>query len=156
MGQNHTFVAKPLTISQCVLLYKNTEMRIGFGSRDWPWLGADAGPALCLQLCSSPGLRLWPQDLPQPEWQVWAIWSLGLHRGFPVLPPGSYSAQRGWALITVLCGHQAPALPKSHLCLTGSPAPLTLILVYLLCAVSAPTAPSNLFHYIPDMQHGLL
>lgn len=45
---------------------------------------------------------------------------------------------------------QVPPVPY------GSRAPVTLILVYLLCAVSAPTAPSNLFHYIPDTQHGLL
>lgn len=54
MGQSHVFVAKRLTISQCVLFYKNRNMS-GFGS-SVDHSSGHTGSCFRLWLCSSPGL----------------------------------------------------------------------------------------------------
>lgn len=99
VGQSHVFVAKCLTISQCVLSIKNRKMS-GFGSRVDHGSG-DAGSCFLLWLCSSPGLC--PSLAPgrDPAQMVGVTEQLSLLLAPLSDLPQSCSPQLVWA--TVLC-----------------------------------------------------
>lgn len=109
VGQSHVFVAKLLTISQCVLSIKNRKMS-GFGSRVDHGSG-DTGSCFRLWLCSSPGLC--PPLAPGsgPAQMVGVTGTTELAPGSLVRPPSVLLTPAGLGHCPVLC-RQQPGLPS--------------------------------------------